>query len=137
MKACKLAHCGIHYLNEIHAALWRPYGPRNARSRRRVSSRRFACAVRDGRCYESARDPPIHNQRDRFTQFRTLRCDRPMTNFAHLFESECCDGFILCPSLTPSAYEAFCKAVVPELQRRDISRADYAGRTFREPLQER
>jgi alkanesulfonate monooxygenase SsuD/methylene tetrahydromethanopterin reductase-like flavin-dependent oxidoreductase (luciferase family) len=54
-----------------------------------------------------------------------------------LFESGCCDGFILCPSLTPSAYEAFCKAVVPELQRRDILRTEYAGRTFREHLQER
>ena len=54
-----------------------------------------------------------------------------------LFESECCDGFILCPSLTPSAYEAFCKAVVPELQRRGIFRTDYAGGTFREHLQER
>ena len=54
-----------------------------------------------------------------------------------LFESECCDGFILCPSLTPLAYEAFCKAVVPELQRRGIFRTDYAGGTFREHLQER
>jgi len=54
-----------------------------------------------------------------------------------LFESMCCDGFILCPSLSPSGYEAFCKAVVPELQRRRIFRTEYAGRTFRDHLQER
>ena len=53
-----------------------------------------------------------------------------------LFESDCCDGFILCPSLTPSAYEAFCKTVVPELQRRGIFRTDYSGHTFREHLHE-
>jgi alkanesulfonate monooxygenase SsuD/methylene tetrahydromethanopterin reductase-like flavin-dependent oxidoreductase (luciferase family) len=53
-----------------------------------------------------------------------------------LFESRCCDGFILCPSLTPLGYEAFCKSVVPELQRRDIFRCECAGRTFREHLQE-
>ena len=53
-----------------------------------------------------------------------------------LFESACCDGFILCPSLTPSGYESFCKAVVPELQRRGIFRTEYAGHTFADQLRE-
>ena len=53
-----------------------------------------------------------------------------------LFESACCDGFILCPSLTPSGYESFCKAVVPELQRRGIFRTEYAGCTFADHLRE-
>jgi FMN-dependent oxidoreductase (nitrilotriacetate monooxygenase family) len=54
-----------------------------------------------------------------------------------LFESACCDGFILCPSLSPAGYEEFCQTVVPLLQQRDIFRTEYAGSTFREHLQER
>jgi alkanesulfonate monooxygenase SsuD/methylene tetrahydromethanopterin reductase-like flavin-dependent oxidoreductase (luciferase family) len=53
-----------------------------------------------------------------------------------LFESACCDGFILCPSLTPSGYKSFCKAVVPELQRRGIFRTEYAGRICADHLRE-
>ena len=52
-----------------------------------------------------------------------------------LFESDCCDGFMLCPSLTPSGYEEFCQMVVPELQRRELFRREYGGMTFRENLQ--
>jgi FMN-dependent oxidoreductase (nitrilotriacetate monooxygenase family) len=51
-----------------------------------------------------------------------------------LFESGCCDGFMLCPSLTPSGYEEFCQMVVPELQRRGLFRSEYEGTTFRENL---
>lgn len=53
-----------------------------------------------------------------------------------LFDSECCDGFILWPSLSPASYEEFCQAVVPELQRRQIFRTEYAGATFRSHLGE-
>jgi FMN-dependent oxidoreductase (nitrilotriacetate monooxygenase family) len=53
-----------------------------------------------------------------------------------LFQSDCCDGFILCPSLTPSGYEEFCQTVVPELQRRGVFRTEYSGKTFREHLTE-
>lgn len=53
-----------------------------------------------------------------------------------LFESACCDGFMLCPSLTPSGYEEFCQMVVPELQRRGIFRTEYGGGTFRENLRQ-
>ena len=41
-----------------------------------------------------------------------------------LFDTECCDGFIVCPSLSPAGYEEFCQTVVPELQRRGIFRSD-------------
>ncbi len=53
-----------------------------------------------------------------------------------LFESDCCDGFILCPSLSPVGYEEFCQTVVPELQRRRIFRTEYMGGTFRDHLSE-
>jgi FMN-dependent oxidoreductase (nitrilotriacetate monooxygenase family) len=53
-----------------------------------------------------------------------------------LFESNCCDGFIFCPSLSPEGYEEFCQTVVPLLQRRGVFRTDYAGQTFRSHLQE-
>jgi FMN-dependent oxidoreductase (nitrilotriacetate monooxygenase family) len=50
------------------------------------------------------------------------------------FEAEACDGFIVCPSVTPGSYVQFVKSVVPELQRRGIYRKNYTGRTFRENL---
>ncbi len=51
-----------------------------------------------------------------------------------MFESHCCDGFVICPSITPGTYMQFVKTVVPELQRRGIYRTDYAGKTLRENI---
>lgn len=51
-----------------------------------------------------------------------------------LFEAEACDGFIVCPSITPGSYAQFVKSVVPELQRRGVYRKEYSGRTLRENL---
>lgn len=51
-----------------------------------------------------------------------------------MFESHCCDGFVVCPSITPGTYVQFVKTVVPELQRRGIFRKNYAGKTLRENL---
>ncbi len=44
-----------------------------------------------------------------------------------MFESRCCDGFVICPSITPGTYMQFVKTVVPELQRRGIYRTEYPG----------
>jgi FMN-dependent oxidoreductase (nitrilotriacetate monooxygenase family) len=52
-----------------------------------------------------------------------------------LFESGCCDGFMLCPSLSPGGYMEFVEGVVPELQRRDLFRTEYLHPTFRGNLQ--
>ncbi|RWE00071.1 LLM class flavin-dependent oxidoreductase [Mesorhizobium sp.] len=52
------------------------------------------------------------------------------------FEADACDGFIISPSLSPTAYAQFVAGVVPELQRRGIFRNDYRGRTFRENLRD-
>lgn len=51
-----------------------------------------------------------------------------------LFEAGACDGFIVSPIHFPTTYEQFCRAVVPELQRRGIFRTEYKGRTLRENL---
>jgi len=51
-----------------------------------------------------------------------------------LFESQCCDGFVICPSVSPGGYTQFVKTVVPELQRRGIFRTEYAGKTLRENI---
>lgn len=51
------------------------------------------------------------------------------------FEAGVCDGFVLAPTMFPGMFEQFCRAVVPELQRRGIFRTDYTGRTLRENLQ--
>lgn len=53
-----------------------------------------------------------------------------------LFEAEACDGFILTPTLMPGMYEQFCRAVVPELQRRGLFRSEYSGTTLRGHLQD-
>jgi alkanesulfonate monooxygenase SsuD/methylene tetrahydromethanopterin reductase-like flavin-dependent oxidoreductase (luciferase family) len=53
-----------------------------------------------------------------------------------LFEAEACDGFILTPTLMPGMYEQFCRAVVPELQRRRLFRSDYSTTTLRGHLQD-
>ena len=52
-----------------------------------------------------------------------------------MFETGACDGFVVVPTTFPGTIEQFCRAVVPELQRRGIFRRGYAGRTFRENLQ--
>jgi alkanesulfonate monooxygenase SsuD/methylene tetrahydromethanopterin reductase-like flavin-dependent oxidoreductase (luciferase family) len=50
------------------------------------------------------------------------------------FESLCCDGFVICPSITPGTYMQFVKTVVPELQRRGLYRTDYIGKTLRQNI---
>lgn len=51
-----------------------------------------------------------------------------------LFESRACDGFVVSPIYHPGSHEAFCRSVVPELQRRGLFRTEYSGRTLRENL---
>src|SRR5215475_11953584 len=51
-----------------------------------------------------------------------------------MFETGCCDGFMVVPALSPRGYEDFCRLVVPELQRRDLFRRAYSGRTLHETL---
>jgi alkanesulfonate monooxygenase SsuD/methylene tetrahydromethanopterin reductase-like flavin-dependent oxidoreductase (luciferase family) len=51
-----------------------------------------------------------------------------------IFESGVCDGFVLTPSMFPGMFEQFCRAVVPELQRRGLFRIEYTGRTLRENI---
>jgi FMN-dependent oxidoreductase (nitrilotriacetate monooxygenase family) len=52
-----------------------------------------------------------------------------------MFESHCCDGFVVCPCVTPGGYTQFVNMVVPELQRRGLYRTEYTGRTLREHIQ--
>ena len=51
-----------------------------------------------------------------------------------LFDDHACDGFILTPTTFPGMFEQFSRAVVPLLQKRGVSRREYAGRTLRENL---
>jgi alkanesulfonate monooxygenase SsuD/methylene tetrahydromethanopterin reductase-like flavin-dependent oxidoreductase (luciferase family) len=51
-----------------------------------------------------------------------------------LFESRCCDGFIITQALSPGGIARFVELVVPELQARGIYRERYWGKTFRENL---
>lgn len=48
-----------------------------------------------------------------------------------LFESRACDGFVVMPTTFPTSHEQFCRAVVPELQRRGVFRTEYEASTLR------
>ncbi len=52
----------------------------------------------------------------------------------HWMESEACDGFVVAATHSPGAYEDVVRLVVPELQRREVFRREYAGATLRENL---
>jgi alkanesulfonate monooxygenase SsuD/methylene tetrahydromethanopterin reductase-like flavin-dependent oxidoreductase (luciferase family) len=47
------------------------------------------------------------------------------------FEAGGCDGFVIMPTTFPTSHEQFCRAVVPELQRRGLFRTEYAADTLR------
>lgn len=53
-----------------------------------------------------------------------------------LFRSGACDGFVIMPTVIPTSHEQFCRAVVPELQRRHLFRAEYGAATLRSHLRE-
>lgn len=50
------------------------------------------------------------------------------------FRSGACDGFNVMAPILPSGLERFVDSVVPLLQRREIFRTEYSGRTLREHL---
>jgi FMN-dependent oxidoreductase (nitrilotriacetate monooxygenase family) len=50
------------------------------------------------------------------------------------FTAGACDGFIIWPTVFPRMFEDFARLVVPELQRRNLFRRDYAGATLRDNL---
>lgn len=51
-----------------------------------------------------------------------------------MFEDRLCDGFVLIPVSFPTSHESFARSVVPILQRRNLFRSAYSGRTLRENL---
>lgn len=51
-----------------------------------------------------------------------------------IFEAGVADGFIVMPSVFPTSHEQFCRAVVPELQRRGLFRTEYSAATLRDNL---
>ena len=50
------------------------------------------------------------------------------------FENEAFDGFNVMPPCLPADLIEFVDLVIPELQRRDLFRRDYEGRTLRDNL---
>jgi hypothetical protein len=50
------------------------------------------------------------------------------------FTERACDGFVVGPPSLPGTVEACVRLVIPELQRRGVSRKAYAGTTRRDPL---
>jgi len=51
-----------------------------------------------------------------------------------MFESRCCDGFVICPSISAGTCMQFVKSVVPSTERRSLHRADYSRKTLRETI---
>lgn len=52
----------------------------------------------------------------------------------HWFRMGACDGFMMQFHVMPGGLREFIEGVVPELQRRDLFRKDYEGRTLRDHL---
>ena len=50
------------------------------------------------------------------------------------YRGAACDGFMIAAPVAPTGLERFIRLVVPELRRRGLVRADYAGTTLRENL---
>lgn len=50
------------------------------------------------------------------------------------FTSEAADGFIFLPPFTPGSIQDFVELVIPELQRRNLFRTEYEGKSLRENL---
>ena len=50
------------------------------------------------------------------------------------FTDDACDGFVLAATHMPGAFEDVVRMVVPELQRRNLFRREYAGTTLRDHL---
>jgi len=51
-----------------------------------------------------------------------------------MFETGCCDGFVIGTSTSPVGLRKFADLIVPELQRRGLFRLAYDGATFRDNL---
>lgn len=59
----------------------------------------------------------------------------PTTIVDHMEEWFCkgaCDGFNIMPPFLPGSLDDFVELVIPELQRRNLFRRDYQGKTLRE-----
>jgi alkanesulfonate monooxygenase SsuD/methylene tetrahydromethanopterin reductase-like flavin-dependent oxidoreductase (luciferase family) len=54
--------------------------------------------------------------------------------FEEWFVGGLADGFVIMPAYFPGAFDAFVDSVVPELQRRELFRNEYAGTTLRSHL---
>lgn len=50
------------------------------------------------------------------------------------FTKEACDGFTIMPPYIPGSHDDFCELIVPELQRRNLFRTEYEGKTLRDHL---
>lgn len=50
------------------------------------------------------------------------------------FEAGACDGFMIAAPWQPGGFDEFVRLVVPELQRRELFRTQYEGRTLRDYL---
>ena len=71
------------------------------------------------------------------SQLTPVLIDSPRTiagQLQDMFESHCCDGFVICPSIAPGTYMQFVKMVIPELQRNGLYRNEYPSNTLRETI---
>jgi len=52
----------------------------------------------------------------------------------HCFDDKQADGFIISPAYLPGGFQDFTALVVPELQRRNLVKSSYSGKTLRDNL---
>ena len=88
-----------------------------------------------GKPNPSPRDFVTHTQRGTLAEFPVF-VGTPASVADQMEEwfGTACDGFVIAGGHVPGSYEDFARLVVPELQRRGLFHADYAGNTLRENL---
>ncbi len=79
---------------------------------------------------EAGRRYGVNQLTPRLVGTATVIADR----LQEMFETGCCDGFMVVPAVSPRGYEDFCRLVVPELQRRELFRRSYPGATLHHTL---
>ncbi|GGC89770.1 LLM class flavin-dependent oxidoreductase [Chelatococcus reniformis] len=88
-----------------------------------------------GRANPSPRDFVQYTQRGTLAEFPVfLGTPHQVADQMEEWYGSACDGFVVAAGQIPGSYDDFVRHIVPELQRRELFREEYTGRTLRENL---
>lgn len=88
-----------------------------------------------GRADPTPRDFVQYTQRGTLAEFPVfLGTPKQVADQMEEWYGSACDGFVVAAGQIPGSYDDFVRHIVPELQRRELFREDYTGRSLRENL---